>query len=394
MALNSLAASVVAGTLSDGSAIAVKPVLSFVPRVHTCAEAAQRGYPLLGETTLDRVIRAPKTFDSALAGFVEETSPIPNEGRQHMSAPRIRVDEHPVRGAFTATRVGLAACVLAIALALVHVHGARADLAAPSLTVGSITIEDGTAVVTGAVDDVNALLEINGALVDIDDAGNFLAVVDLDADVLVLSLAEHLGETTTIRIPVDVLVENGGEGVLNDLIDAGVTVDVPVDGFEVIDDNGPILSGNIVNADLLHSAAVNGINILNRVGPNGGFSFALPWPSSPSQQVTMVVVDRRGVSQTTTFRTTRISSTFRTRAGTSVSSAGARGVVIVKVRFDKSTLRWNRKLGVAVTVKDRRGLLIRGAALRLAGMPSRYLATEPSARASRTGSGRRHSRFA
>ncbi len=228
---------------------------------------------------------------------------------------------------------------------------------------------------TGAVDDVNALLEINGALVDIDDAGNFLAVVDLDADVLVLSLAEHLGETTTIRIPVDVLVENGGEGVLNDLIDAGVTVDVPVDGFEVIDDNGPILSGNIVNADLLHSATVNGINILNRVGPNGGFFFALPWPSSPSQHVTMVVVDRRGVSQTTTFRTTRISSTFRTRAGTSVSSAGARGVVIVKIRFDKSTLRWNRKLGVAVTVKDRRGFLIRGAALRLAGMPARYLAT-------------------
>ena len=188
---------------------------------------------------------------------------------------------------------------------------------------------------TGAVDDVNALLEINGALVDIDDAGNFLAVVDLDADVLVLSLAEHLGETTTIRIPVDVLVENGGEGVLNDLIDAGVTVDVPVDGFEVIDDNGPILSGNIVNADLLHSATVNGINILNRVGPNGGFFSALPWPSSPSQHVTMVVVDRRGVAQTTTFRTTRISSTFRTRAGTSVSSAGARGVVIVKVRLEQ-----------------------------------------------------------
>ena len=61
--------------------------------------------------------------------------------------------------------------------------GPEPTSSAPSLTVGSITIEDGTAVVTGAVDDVNALLEINGALVDIDDAGNFLAVVDLDADV-------------------------------------------------------------------------------------------------------------------------------------------------------------------------------------------------------------------
>ena len=89
--------------------------------------------------------------------------------------------------------------------------------------------------------------------------------------------------------------------------------------------------------------------------------------------MTVVVVDRRGVSQTSTFRTTRISSTIRTRAGMSVSAAGARGVVIAKIGFDKRTMKWSKRLGVSVTVKDRRGHLVRGAALRLTGAPARYL---------------------
>ncbi len=132
---------------------------------------------------------------------------------------RSHVNEHAVGrgtgGWLTPTRVGLAACVLAIALALVN--GARADLVGPALTLGSVTIEDGTVFVEGAVEDVDALLEVNGELVDIDDAGNFLAVVDLDGNAIVLELAEDLGETTTIRIPIAALIENGGEGILNDL---------------------------------------------------------------------------------------------------------------------------------------------------------------------------------
>ncbi len=279
------------------------------------------------------------------------------------------------RGGLTPTRVGLAACVLAIALALVS--GARADLVGPALTLGSITIEDGTVFVEGAVDDVNALLEVNGVPVDIDDAGNFLTVVSLDGNAIVLELAEDLGETTTIRIPIAALNENGGNGILNDLLDAGTAIEVPVNGFEVVDSNGPIVSGNVVNADLLDSMTINGVNVLSNLGPNGGFSIVLPWGSStpPSQHVTVVVVDRHGVSQTTRFRTTKISSVIRTRAGMSVSAAGARGVVIAKINFDKRTMKWNRRLGVSVTVKDRQGHLVRGAALRLTGAPARFLAT-------------------
>ena len=129
-----------------------------------------------------------------------------------------RAGERPARGMLTPTRIGLTACVLALALALVS--GARGDVVGAPLTLGSITIEDGTAVLSGAVDDVDALLEVNGVPVDIDDAGNFLTVVSLDGNAIVLELAENLGETTTIRIPIAALIENGGEGILNDLLDA------------------------------------------------------------------------------------------------------------------------------------------------------------------------------
>ncbi len=284
-----------------------------------------------------------------------------------------RPGEQSSQSALNIIRFALAACVLALALVLVG--GARGDVVGSAITVGSITIEDGTAVVTGAVDDVNALLEVNGTPVAIDDSGNFLAVVGLDGNAIVLELAEGLGETTRIRIPIAVLLENGGEGVLNDLIDAGTAIDVPVNGFEVIDANGPIVSGNVVNADLLDSMTINNVSVLSKLGPNGGFSIALPWTSqtTPSQNVTVVVVDRRGVSQTTTFRTTAIKSTIRTRAGMSVSAAGAQGVLIAKIRFDKKTMKWNKRLGVSATVKDRRGYLVRGASLRLTGTPARYL---------------------
>jgi hypothetical protein len=79
------------------------------------------------------------------------------------------------------------------------------------------------------------------------------------------------------------------------------------------------------------------------------------------------------VSQTTTYRVNRVRSVVSTRAGTSVSAAGAHGLVIAGLRFDRQHLRAGR-LGVLVTVEDRRGYLVRGAALRLAAAPLRCLA--------------------
>jgi hypothetical protein len=90
--------------------------------------------------------------------------------------------------------------------------------------------------------------------------------------------------------------------------------------------------------------------------------------------VTVVATDRSGVSQTSAFRVTQVTTAIKTRAGTSVSAAGAKGVAIARVRFDKRRLVSQKRLGVVVTVKDKRGFLIRGAAVRLKGLPLRFVA--------------------
>jgi hypothetical protein len=280
-------------------------------------------------------------------------------------------------GALTVVRISLAAALLAVALTFVGGAKADLDLFAP-LDVNAVTVVDDVLNITGSVGDATADLEVNGAPVYVDALGNFIAMVDAEKNAVVFSLLNDLGEATTITIPVAVLVENGGDGVLNDLVDAGVTLNVPEEGFLIQDGNGPVVSGYILNDGLLESASVNGIDILNDLGPGGGFSLVLPWqatpPSSSSSHVTVVIVDHRGVSQASTFRATRVSSAIRTRAGTSVSAAGARGVRIARITFDRSSLKAAKRLHVTVTVKDRRGMLVRGAALRLTGTPSRYLA--------------------
>jgi len=271
-------------------------------------------------------------------------------------------------------RLGFMAVLLTVALVLVS--GARALDSPPPLTLASISIGDNGIVVTGSVDvhvNAEADLKINGKPVEVDASGDFSAVVDLDAQVLVFAVTSGPGETIKIRIPVLVLLQLGPEDVLDALIDAGISIDIPADGFLVVDGQMPIVSGKILNDDTLASLTINGKDVLRLLGPNGRFS--TPAPRSGSRRaLTVVATDDRGVSQTSTFAITKVTTVIRTRAGASVSAMGAQGIVIAKVRFDKRNLLTMKRVGVVVTVKDKRGFLIRGAALRLKGMPLRYLA--------------------
>lgn len=267
--------------------------------------------------------------------------------------------------------------VLLLLVAAVVAGGAQAAKAPAPIAIDAVTIGDGVAVVTGAVDDATAQLEVNGQLVDVSDAGEFVTSVDLDSGALVLSLIEAQSESVTLRIPIEALVAHGGDGVLNDLVDAGVSVEVPIDGFTVVDGQWSPIAGHLIDDSRLASLTINGVHVLERVGPMGGFSIQLPWSQAPPSQVTVVATDRRGVSQTTTYRVARVQSVIRTRTGTSVSAAGARGLVIAGFRLDKRQLVSGGRLRLLVTVKDRRGYLVRGAALRLAASPRLHLATGP-----------------
>jgi hypothetical protein len=266
-------------------------------------------------------------------------------------------------------RLGLAITLTTLAVALAGSQSAQA-ISLPVL-INGVTVEDGVALVTGTTD--AAVVEVNGAVVQVGEDGTFVAPIDVSENVLVLEVLESPAETVTIRIPVDVLLQTGGEGVLNDLVDAGIGIDLPSEGFLIVDGELPLVEGRVLNDSNLSVLEVNGVDILHDLGRDGLFSIDLGSSSSSHENVTVVATDRRGVSQTTTFTTTRVRSTIATRAGTSVSAAGAQGLVIAKVALERRFLKAAKHLGVVVTVKDRRGYLIRGAALRLRAMPAQHV---------------------
>ena len=267
-------------------------------------------------------------------------------------------------------RLCLAVALAALAVALAGSQSAHA-LSVPVL-IDSVTVGDAAVVVTGAVD--SDLLEVNGQAIVVGDDGSFRAEVDLAADVLVLDVLGSKSETVTIRIPIDVLLATHGNGVLDGLLGAGISIDVPDGGFRIVDGQLPLVEGRVLNDSNLASLEVNGRDVLRILGPSGLFSVAPGSSTSTSREtVTVVATDGSGVSQTSTFTTTRVTSTIATRAGTSVSAVGARGIVIAKVALDKRFLKPAKYLRLVVTVKDRRGYRVRGASLRLHAMPSKHV---------------------
>lgn len=269
-------------------------------------------------------------------------------------------------------KAGLAMILGALALAVAGSAEAVAD--SPPLTIGTVTVEDGTAIVTGVVENVDATLQADGAPLVVGPAGEFLTAVDLDAEALVLTLNEAPGRLVELRIPVDVLLATGGQGILNDLIDAGISIDAPIDGFRVVDGQMPVVEGRVLDRSSISVLEINGVSVLPRLGSNGTFS-VVPGSSSSRESVTVVATGRNGVTQTNRYSTTSVRSTIATRSGTSVSAAGAQGLVITKVRLDTRRLAATKRFAVVVTVADRRGYLVRGASLRQTAMSRQLLVT-------------------
>ncbi|MGH3128622.1 MAG: hypothetical protein ACRDPX_11930 [Gaiellaceae bacterium] len=270
-------------------------------------------------------------------------------------------------------RLCLTIVLAALAVVLAGAQSAKA-ISAPVL-IDAVSVEDGVAVVTGFVD--AELVEVNGQVVEVAENGAFSAPVDLSADALVLEVLESPSELVTITIPIDVLLATGGEGILNDLVDAGISIDRPADGFRVVDGEMPLVEGRVLDDSNLESLEANRVDVLQRLGNDGLFSIDLgssPSSSTSRETVTFIARDQRGVTQTSTFKATTVTSTIATRAGTSVSATGARGVVIARMALDSRWLKSAKHIRVLVTVKDRRGYLIRGASLRLRAMPAKHVA--------------------
>jgi hypothetical protein len=241
---------------------------------------------------------------------------------------------------------------------------APAGTVGPLLSLGPITIANGTATLAGHVggSDTNELT-VNGQPLGIDAGGNFSGTVNLNGQSKVdLALKNPVtGETATTSIPLTTNLTGSGSipaTVLDLLRQAGISVTIPPDGFKILDQLPLTLNGQVLDKEVLSSLKLNGVDVLSLLKPGGSFTATLP---GSTKEVTITATDKEGVSQTSAFTVAHISSVIGTTLGTSVSAAGARGLRIASVRYVLKGVKVRKRVGMKVTVKDRRGYLVRGA---------------------------------
>jgi hypothetical protein len=139
-------------------------------------------------------------------------------------------------------------------------------------------------------------------------------------------------------------------GVLDAVEQAGASLVTPIAGAP----GTPLtISGAVVDGSKLSSLSVNGKDVLGMLASDGSFSLQVP---GTTKVVTLTAIDKNGVSQTTTSGVTQ-----KQLKVTSVSASGARGIRIAKVHYSTKGTRRTHRVRMIVTVRDRRGLLIRGA---------------------------------
>jgi len=239
----------------------------------------------------------------------------------------------------------------------------RADTATPVVALGPVTVANGIATLSGQVTDhaLASSLTINGQPVSVDASGQFSTSVNLNgqSSLSVSARDPATGQTVTTTIPLS-LAGTGGviPAVLDQLKAAGVSVTIPPGGLTTLDGQPVKVTGSVSDPSKLAKLTVNGQDILGQLGPGGTFSTQLP---AGTKEVTIQSTDRQGVSQTETFGIQSASSTIQTSQGTSVSAAGALGLRIASVRYVLRGVQAKKRISMIVTVKDRRGYLVRDA---------------------------------
>jgi hypothetical protein len=275
----------------------------------------------------------------------------------------------------------LAAAVAALAILALTTPSAPGEILSPAVSLGPVTVANGTATISGSLGAPSSGvgLSVNGQPLAVDAAGNFSGVVNLaGASNLTLSLRNAAGEVTSITIPLtsNVLGPGGaiGPDILSALEKAGVSILKPLEGFRIQDQLPLRLEGSVVDRGSLAGLTVNGRDVLGLIRPDGTFSMLLP---GTTKEVSVTATDKQGVSQTTTVPVLHVSSMFTTPAGRSVAASGAQGVRIAKIRYITKNVRRTKRMRMVVTIKDRRGLLIRNAVVRVRSKYARRIVRNP-----------------
>jgi hypothetical protein len=247
--------------------------------------------------------------------------------------------------------------VIAVAAIALVVTPRATPASTAGLDLGPITVANGTAYLAGAVDAraAGGTLTVNGQPLGVDAAGNFAGSVSLNgASAISIALSDAgSDQAIAFEIPLTAaLLGQGGvipAGVLDSLEQAGVSLLTPVGAAN----ERLTVSGSTLDRSQLVSLSLNGKDVLGALAPDGSFSVRLP---ATTKTVTLTATDRQGNSETIGAGVSHASL-----RETSVSAAAAVGLRIVKVRIYKQNALRRHRVRMVVTVKDRRGRLVRGA---------------------------------
>jgi hypothetical protein len=280
----------------------------------------------------------------------------------------------------------LAAALAALAVLGLTTPSAPGEVLSPAVVLGPMTVANGTATVAGSLGAPSSgvQLTVNGQPLAVDAAGNFSGAVNLNGQSnLTFGLRNSGGEITSVTIPLNSNIVGPG-GVINSdvlaaLEKAAVSILKPVEGFKILDNLPLRIGGSVGDKGSLASLTVNGKDVLGLLGSDPAFSLQLP---GTTKEVSVTMTDKQGVSQTSSVPVLHGTSIFTTTAGRSVAATGAIGVRITKIRYITRSVRRTKRLRMIVTVKDRRGLLIRNASISVRSKYARRIVRNPRAKKS------------
>lgn len=273
-------------------------------------------------------------------------------------------------------KAGLAVASLATAALLAAVApSAPAEIFGPGLVLGPTSIVNGTAVISGTVGAVNsgAELTVNGQKLLVDSGGRFAGTVNLGGQSnLVISLKNPVSgkeQTTTIPLNTNIVGPGGliGPEILEALEKAGVELFEPIGGTGGL----PItISGSVDDPSSLAGLQINGQDVLGALGSDRTFTVNVP---GTTKEITLSATDNQGVNHYFTVPATAT-------AGSTVAAENAQGVRIAKVRYITKSVKKTKRFRMIVTVRDNRGLLIRGATVSVKSAQAGRIVRNPKAK--------------
>jgi hypothetical protein len=243
----------------------------------------------------------------------------------------------------------------------------------PLVTLGTITVANGTVAVSGTLgsQEAGSQVTVNGQPLGVNTSGAFAGTATLNgAEAIDLGISNPAtGVATHFQIPVQGQTLIPGS-VIDSLTQAGLSVLQPT-----VKPGQPVtVTGSLADGSRLVGLSVDGVDALGQAQQGGSFTVKLPGGTGQVQ------VNASGVNGTTEVINAPV---FRPFSTSTVSARDAIGIRIAKIRYIRKGVLRTRRIRMIVTVRDQRGRLIHGATIRITA-EGHKLARRP--RATRSGS--------